>query len=138
MTENPNIGQQFTDMIGHSLIKDSMDSLNKMQAISDPHSDKVFKQHLMSDRDMLDHPAIQVHNNLYHAHRLMEMALGAHQNGNKPMVMHHAIDSHQHLIQAIKGGLQVPGIINGNGDFIGHASDVTQNMTKLSKLYGQE
>jgi hypothetical protein len=132
-----NIGQQFTSMIGYSLITDSINSLVKMQELTRPHADKVFGDSMRSDRDTLDHPAVKAHNSLSHAEFQMHQALDSHEAGNKVAVIHHAINSHKYLVKALESGLHIPEIREGNGDFIGHASDLTQNMIKLNKLYGE-
>jgi hypothetical protein len=135
--DNPNVGQQFKDIIGHSLITDSMDRISALKSLVKPHADVMFSDPMASDKEILEYPAVETHNKLVIAHMNLEHALSLHDSGMGGFIQP-IIHSHLSLMGALRAALNVSELKPHHEEIAEHFQKVTENFTKLAKLNSEE
>ena len=135
--EDPNIGQQFTGIVGNDLISSSLKSIKSMQEITGPVAAALVKFKQPINKAEEEHPVTKANRHLNSAYSAMNTALFHHTSERHQLALKEAVGSHQHLMKALEYGLKVPGITTPDSKFITHAADVTDNMIKLQRLYAE-
>jgi hypothetical protein len=131
-----NMGEQFKGIAGNSLLSDAKDSIERMQEIVKPYADKVFGEKYMSDKDMLNHPAIVAHNNMYFSHSSIKDAIAYHDTGDWAKAIYPVMKASRHMIDATRGAINLPWSNEDRQEFITNFDKFHAKANDYVNLYG--